>query len=386
MKHILKNESGAALIITLSLLMILSLIGITSIETAHTDVELSFNQQQAEKAFFIAEAGSNRAYVKLNNNNDWDTGFVNIQINDGTYDVAVRNFLDDPSLDDTVIITSSGTFREALSIIELTAVPEYSSQFKFGMFGKDSIHIKNGMYVDSYNSDSGSYAATADTLHGDVGSNGFIDIKNGASIGGNVVTSLVGGASVNPGATVTGEIVDDIPEQIPPDIPQSEFDWAEANNDAGTGFSGSSYTYNPSTNSLIAKGNLELSEGVYFFSSIILKNSASLTVTPGDEVTIYVTGDIELKNSAEVNPGGTPSDLMIYSQGDFVLKNSGDFYGTFYNPNGVADLRNSGSFYGAVVAGYTIAHNSSNFHYDRNLGTLDGDPTGKMAIVGWREL
>ncbi|MEA1981411.1 MAG: pilus assembly PilX N-terminal domain-containing protein, partial [candidate division Zixibacteria bacterium] len=97
MKNIFKNESGSALIITLSLLMVLSLIGLMSVKTSHTDVELSFNKQHNEKSFYNAEAGANRALVDLCNNNNWDSGYVSIALNDGTYDVVIRNIFDNPA-------------------------------------------------------------------------------------------------------------------------------------------------------------------------------------------------------------------------------------------------------------------------------------------------
>ena len=115
-------------------------------------------------------------------------------------------------------------------------------------------------------------------------------------------------------------------------------------------------------------------------------NSASMTLAPGAKVTIYITGDVEIKNSGGVNVGGIPGDLLFYSQGDIILKNSGDLYGVFYAPDGSADLRNSADFYGAIVANDMIGHNSSKFHYDRNLGKRYKRRTGDVEVIAWREL
>ena len=68
------------------------------------------------------------------------------------------------------------------------------------------------------------------------------------------------------------------------------------------------------------------------------------------------------------------------------IYNSGDFYGTFYNPDGTADLRNSGDFYGSIVANDIICHNSSKFHYDRNLGKKERDEIEDMEVIAWREV
>ncbi len=101
--------------------------------------------------------------------------------------------------------------------------------------------------------------------------------------------------------------------------------------------------------------------------------------------TTYIR-DIELKHSAEVNPGGNPSSLVFLSQGDFVLKNSGEISAAFYSPDGSADLRNSGEYFGSIAANDIIAHNSALFHYDRSLADYDFGDTGDWDIVAWKEL
>jgi len=251
------------------------------------------------------------------------------------------------------------------------------------MFADDAIDIRNSFVTDSYNSDSG-YAASHIDSSGDIGSNGIIDINNGAFIGGGVSNSTAGGNSIHPGATINGDITDAAAEVTLPPIPASEFAWAEANNSAPAGITGS-FTYSPATNALTSTGSMELSSGVYYFSDITLKNSASMTVAPGAEVIIYVTGDIEMKNSSEINPGGDPGDMIFYSQGDFVLKNSGDIAAVFYAPDNNVDLRNSGEFSGSIVAETIIAHNSANFHYDRSLGDISLGGGSGVKIVAFKE-
>ncbi len=385
MRRIADNERGSALLMTLGLMGMLCLIGILAVDNSTNDVEMSFNQLNAEKATYIAEAGAMRAFAEIQADDTWAAGFSGIAFNDGIYSVVVIDSSADSTLADTILVQSTSLTDGASATIELSLAPDVYHPFRHAMFADDAVDIRNSMTVDSYNSDSGSYAATRTTTDGDVGSNGTIDISNGGFVGGNVTTSLAGGNSIHSGATVTGSISDSAPESTLPEIPASEYTWAESVSQAPTGFTGS-YSYNSSTKALLSTGNLELADGVYFFSSIILKNSASLTVAPGANVTIYITGDIEMKNSSEMNPTGNPSDLMILSQGDFVLKNSGDIHATFYSPNGDADLRNSGEFYGSIASETIVAHNSATFHYDRNLGDITFPGTGNVQIVAYRDL
>lgn len=363
----------------------LSLVAIMAMDTSSIDMELSFNVANSERAFYVAEAGAKRAFITINENPGWTDGFSDVAFGDGAFAVTITDSSITPALADTVVVRSTGDLMEAQATIEMALVPKKNNPFLKALFGENSVEIKNSFETDSYNSDSGSYAATQEWLDGDIGSNGSIAVHNSATIGGNVSTSLPGGLNVNAGATIYGDTTSTAPEDHPAPVPQSEFDWALANNDNSAGISGT-FSYNAATKALESADDVVLGDGVYFFSSVILKNSATLSIAPGAKVTIYVTGDIELKNSASMNTAGLPQDLVIYSQGDFVLKNSGDINAVFYNPEGAADLRNSGAFFGAIVAYDIICHNSAKFHYDRNLGKIERPSNGEMEIVAWREL
>jgi len=385
MRRISGNEQGSALLLALCLMGMLTLAALLAVNNSNTDMEMSFNQINGEKAFYLAEAGAKRAVAELQNDPTWTAGFINVSLANGTYSVAVVDSSMDSTLADSVVVTSTADADGAQATIEITLAPRDLKPFQYAMFADDDVDIRNSMNSDSYNSDSGSYFLTRLNTDGDVGSNGSITVANGAFVGGDIATSLDGGLSVNPGATVTGDTSSTAPSQDVPPVPASEFAWAEANNDNLTGISGT-YTYDPSTHAFESTGNVVLSSGVYFFSDVLLKNSANLTLAPGAEVTIYVDGNVDLRNSASMNVGGVPADLMIYSTGDFVLKNSGDIAAVFYSPDGIGDLRNSGEFFGSIVTNDIIVHNSAKFHYDRMLADISMGKSSDVYVVGWQEL
>lgn len=386
-KILIDNDKGSALLISLLLMGMLTLLAIMAVRSSNTDMDLTFNQINADKTFYIAEAGAKRAVAKLNDDKTWNAGFSNIGFNGGTYDVNITDSSMVASLYDTVIVTSTGSTVNAQSAIEMIVAPEYVYPFNKAMFADDSIHTMNGMMTDSYNSDSGSYAATRDTLWGDVGTNGTVTLENGCLIGGNVSSSSGdSGIIVNGAPYIYGDTTSEAPVQVLDVIPDEEFSDAQASYIPPSGLSGD-YTYNSSTGQLeVAKGTLTLSDGIYYFSSVILKNSASVEIAPGAHVVIYVEDQIEVKNSGNVNNLGKPEDLVFYSKGDIVLKNGGDVYGVFYSTSGSCDVRNSGQFYGSVVAEDIVIHNSANFHYDRGLLDFWKRQTGRMLPIAWREI
>ena len=382
----LGNESGSALLISLLLIGMLSLLAIMTVRLSNTDIDLSFNQINTDKTFYIAEAGAKRAIAELNSDPTWTAGYYNVPFNNGSYTVRITDSSTDAALLDTIVIMSSGWTIHAQATIEMAVIPQVNSPFRHALFADDGVELKNGMSTDSYNSDSGSYAVTQDTLYGDVGSNANIVMHNGSYVGGDVTTSADSSAlDINSGAKVTGEIRSRAPEERLAAIPQSEFDMAEINNDNTTGISGS-YSYNPSSHAFESNGTVTLSDGTYYFSSLTLKNSAELLIAPGADVKIYITGDIEIKNSGGVNAGGAPGNLTFLSQGDLVLKNSGDIYAVFYNPEGDADLRNSADYYGSIVANTIVVHNKAAFHYDRQLGNKKLGGFAGFQAVAWRQL
>ena len=380
----IQSNRGSALLITLCLMGMMTLLALGALKNSNTDMELSFNNENSERAFYIADAGAKRAVYQIRTDTTWRTGFNNVGFSGGTYNVQLTDSTTNSALGDTILISSTGDILNASSEIEICMYPEDNYPFRYAMFAKSSVDIRNSMQTDSYNSDSGSYFLTHTSTDGDVGSNGTIDVYNGATVAGDAMTSLNGGLTVVNRPDVLGDTSSTVPEQFVPDIPASEFALAETSSIASTGITGT-YSYNPVTKAFSSTGSVQLTGGVYYFTSITLLNSASLTIAPGAEVTIYVDGDVELKNSSEVNVGGVPSSLKIFSSGDFVLKNSGDIYATFYSSTGDADLRNSGEFYGSIVADDIVSHNSSKFHYDRDLSNYKKGKTGQILMVGWKE-
>jgi hypothetical protein len=61
---ILKNDGGSVIVPALIVLMLVSILGVMSIRTSSTDMNISTNQQVFERAFYAAEAA--KAFVRNN--------------------------------------------------------------------------------------------------------------------------------------------------------------------------------------------------------------------------------------------------------------------------------------------------------------------------------
>ena len=380
----IQNEKGATLLICLAIMFLLTGVALMSVNRASTDIDLSYNQIHSEKAFYIAEAGIKKAVAEIEQDINWSNGFTDVSFSDGEYSVIRIDSTIDTLLHDTILLISTGSIQHSRGKVQVWMVPEVYHPFAFSMFADELMDIRNSLNTDSYHSDSG-YATTSLNDDGDIGSNGTVSISNGAFIGGDAFTSSDGDLIINTGATVTGDTSSVADEMEIPSISADEFSEAESNNAASTGLSGS-YTYNPMDDSFVSSGDVVFTEGIYYFSSFVLKNSASLSIPPGDHVEIYVEGDIEIRNSGDVNPAGSPSDLIFYSSGDLLLNNSSELFGVFYCPDGTADLRNSSDYYGSIVANQIIGHNSADFHYDRKLKDIHKKDYTNYEITAWNEI
>lgn len=387
--RLLNNEKGAALLIALSLLILLSLLAISAADRSQTDIEMSYNQLHEEQAFYLAEAGVNQAVAALNEDNSWRVGYNDVTLGKGTYSVTMIDSSTDSTLDDSVLLRSEGFVDGSYSIIELTTVPEYRSLFQQGLFADAGISMARNTCTDSYNADSGSYAATVVDSLGSIGSNGTINSAKDVVFGGDVSVATEGGLSFGPFNTINGDTTSTADSVDLDLIPDSEYDWAKSVSSAPGGISGSGYTYDPITNSLTTGSfaNIELSSGVYYFSDMTFGQGTVFSLAPGAEVTIYVTGDITLAQSSTMNSGGNPADLLIYSSGSSLLFNQDNvFVGSFYGPNADIQYDQTTQAYGSLVGSSIQMDKGACFHYDRHLTDLVMRATGKYLGVAWEEV
>ena len=388
MKTTAKNQRGGALLITLAIMVMLTIAAVFAVNIAKTDIDLSFNQLHSDQAFYVAEAGLAQSIRELNIDNEWHTGFNNVDFEDGLYSVAVINSSDEPALVDTVHLRVSGSLRDANANVEAVVVPEYWRPFNFAIFTETSLEMVNNTCTDSYNSDSGSYDATVTQADGDIASNGTITLENTAVVGGDASAVIPDGIDLCATCTVHGDTTTNIEPYEQDPVADSLFTWAETVTAAPGGLSGD-YDYNASNYDLEIHNNdtATIAGGVYFFRNIEIGNCAALLVSPGDQVIIYLDGDFDVGQTSTVNPDAAAQDLLIYSRGeDLELGDNTEMTAAFYGPETNVKLDNNIEFYGSIVSDETSIVNSACVHYDRSLRTFQEYKTGDMTMIAWKEL
>jgi len=366
----------------------LTALAIMSVDRSNTDMELSSNQLHEERAFYLAEAGLERALVDLNNDCKWRAGYYKQILEGGNYTIEVIDSTANPGLLDTVILESEGIYYTTLANVEAWIAPIYYKPFVFAAYGDDSVTVYNHGCTDSYNSDSGTYATTQLNEGGDVGSNGEIKTTNISTVNGGAQTSDTGGITITHPSTISGDTTSTAPVYDNSAVSDDEFVWAQANSIAPAGFLGD-FTYVPGTKALsVAAGDtLTLASGVYYLSSITMQNKSSIKLAPGAKVTIYMTGDLTMNQQSSVNKGGVPADLIVYSKGSaFTMGQNTTFVGGFWGANANVTLEQSASVYGAAAGKSAYIANFSCVHFDRSLLKYQTKKIKSMPMVAWRQL
>lgn len=379
------NNHGVALFIVLALILALSALTLLTVDRSTIDIELSFNKRHKDQAFYVAEAGMEHAMIQLYNDQDWRAGFAYETIGEGFYVVMLKDSSTVPALLDTVVVISRGLVGEAVGEIEVHVIKKDIQPFKYSVFSGDALIMKQNGCTDSWNSDSGSYAATYNSTGADIGSNRQVILGQNALIGGDVTSALEDGLILDSG-NVIGDTASGVPARDLDILDDADFGDAMANNSAPSGFAGSGYLYSPATGDLTmdTSGTLEMSSGVYYFRNISMRDSSSITVAPNAQVTIYVDGEIDMRHQASMNRDGSPGNFQVLSRGfEFEMSHESEFWGAFYGPNVRFKAKHWIDFYGSLIVKEASLYQDVCIHYDRSLREIAWG--GTYEVIAWKE-
>ncbi|OPZ98095.1 MAG: hypothetical protein BWY71_01368 [Planctomycetes bacterium ADurb.Bin412] len=295
-----------------------------------------------------------------------------------------------------LVISANGRYRQTQRTV--SAAVELAGIYEYAIYGIDSIELKNGTMVDGFNYDTDEpllQIATSSTA------SGHIDMKNGVTIVGDVLVGVGGDPDVvigeGPGVTIVGNTYSMPVAWNPPIITVPVY-----------------LSTSASLGEITNSGTIS-SSGKY--SSIALGAGKVLTID--GEVELYITGNVDLGNDAEirvVDAAANPNaSLTIYLEGNFIGKNGsgfnnltqdtqkltlyglanctsiglfakGAFYGTVYAPCADIELKNAVEVFGAMVGNSFIQKESAGFHFDAKLRKVSVQDFGVRFVVRrWQE-
>jgi hypothetical protein len=389
------RNGGFAVPLAMVAIMLLLVLG-TSLLTVGANARLYAIQNTSEiLSRCAADAGLTKALYDMNiqlKTKPWNDSYlpwasnVSLPNSNATYSYIVTK------VGGEYVVTATGTCGNIQKQVSCTLALE--GPFDSAIFCRLGMWFANGSTVTQYNASAGTPSLAIGT---NTTAKGYVQIANGAQINGDVWVGAEGDPErvIDNRGTITGEKRTLTKSQIPESV---------------TAPSTSSYT---SLSTL--KGGETISSGEYTTDKINLGNSKTLIIK-GD-VTLYVTGDVLLGNSAQlVVDNTTPSSLKLYIGGKLSsdngssinnqtadphnlqilaldscnkidIKNSAAFYGTIYAPKAEITYFNNSALYGAVVGSSLALSNATPFYYDASLRNASvNDELVKFKVTQWHEI
>lgn len=418
----LNNERGAALVIALMFLAILTLLGGTAAVLTTTDIQIGRNYKASSSAFNNAEAGLNfalasiKAGLKANPQTFqlptvvWDpdnptntssfssmasftapTGFSFSYETPGVTMDANANFT----------YTTTGADpndAQSKSVIKVTFTP--TGLFNYGIFGDLGVTLSGNGKTDSYNSSSAPYTWATHNTEGDVGTNaitaGAITLSGNAKVygdamvgaGGNPATgvSTSGNAAVvSPGQKLAADETKDMTPLSDPGGGTNLPAWNLSANNNDT-LSTGTYRLPGITFSGNATGTINGNVTLYVTGNISISGNASMDIASGGSLTIYASGSVSITGNGISNNTSYPGNLQIYGTStcsSISVSGNGDLYGAIYAPRATVSVTGNGDIFGSVIGRTINISGNGDIHYDEALQNVG--PVSTLKLLHWEQ-
>lgn len=141
------GDKGTALITALMVSCLLMMFCFAFISETNLETSFSVRQQARIAAFYLAEAGVQRAYARLCLDLNWREGFDGERMGAGEYTVRVRDSGSDRSVPQRMLcITSTGKVRDSQKTVRMTLKVAPVRAFDYACFSRDSTNLQSGRY------------------------------------------------------------------------------------------------------------------------------------------------------------------------------------------------------------------------------------------------
>jgi Tfp pilus assembly protein PilX len=431
----MNNQKGSILAITIALVLIFALFGLSAIYVSGLQNEAMVKQIASTEAFWLAEGGLNKGIWELNNGSgswpgwdsigggDYETSNPTLLSDDGYYDIRVNS---SGGTNPTVLaygyIPVDGTISKDGNNLAKRVVEVRLSKntFSYGIMGKEYIKMGGNAMTDSYNSTNGDYNKTYYidgnpynniANNGDVATNGNITLIGNAYIAGDVSIGPNGTFTGN-ASQVNGTITNNSNIFLPPVVvPQTLKEAPYTVNGtvkAPTTLNGLGSYNNPIT------GDNKFEAISVTSDKLVIRGPANIYLTNSNSLDISGTGAFDISNSTGTVNIYTDGNVKIAGQGiistatnsteNFILYDTGSnpqtktfqidltgsstFFGAIYAPESnitVTGKSDGFDIYGALIGNSITIGGNGFIHYDEALANKTfGNKT--YSLQSWQEI
>jgi hypothetical protein len=396
-----KQRKGAILALMVMVVLLLSMTSLALIRVG-TEARLRTVRNAAQiAARFAADAGVERVLYLMNNELEagaWTLDDVptysdqSLAAANADYTVTYTG-----DLSGGYTITSVGHSGNQTKTVRATVALTSLFSDDFAILTRGSLIIKNNSNIYGYNSADLSETGVPVSI-------GTLSIQDGTVIIGNngtIAGDIYVGPEGSPGDVVQlGRHTDVAGEMFV--MPQEYFLPAIAPPDyvASKGaISGKNVTLTASDSgkytgiTISNNGKLKIDGNVtlYVTGDIELNNNVEMEIDSDASLKLYFDGDITMKNNAGINNlSQIPAKAVLFGTGEnqtIEIKNSNDLYSAIYAPNADVEVFNKIDIYGSIIVGSVDFKNSADIYYDKALKNVSLSDEGiRFSITRWEEL
>ncbi|MHC4750473.1 MAG: DUF7305 domain-containing protein [Planctomycetota bacterium] len=396
-KLLRSKKCGSAVVLVTLVIVLLSLVGLGLLQIGQSSRTLAIRAAQNIKACSTADAGLTKAIYEINEKMK-DTKWTDSSLPQATDEKlpscdCTFSYTIKQSKSSEYSVESTGSSGQAKKTVHATL--RLQGPFDSAILVKGNIVMKPGAVVDGYNfTEEGEKLrfGTISTLPAQV------TLGMGALVDGDLVVGVGGDPDsviCAPQATITGKTYALTEEVDFPSVTVPQ--WLEDLPSQGTISEPTTITSSAKYDGINAgQGGIITIDGpvtLYITGNLSLMNSAEIQINnanPNASLTIYLAGDMFCKNGGALNNlTEDPVRLKLFgldSCTNLSFAATGKFYGGIYAPNAMANFKSSVEIYGAVSAQCFLQGQSANFHYDAALKNVSAsDPCVRITVKRWGE-
>lgn len=415
-----RNQRGAVMVLSLGLMAFVATLGAAFLIRSLNEDQLGQREATRQSAFYLAEAGIDRASLNLRTPTDATDDILNAALPTGAYQITAQAALDATHYQ----VTARGTSGTTLRTIEAVYLLTPQSVFQYALFGDRKVEVEGNATSDSYNSSLGPYQDDPNQpgynkgQNGDIGTNATAATETtGVKVDGSIFVDgqvIVGPGVANPTSVVSGYNPLFITGgTTPPSDNQDVISPPAAFPMPPVTLNGQAFTTNPftavlgdgdgdcadatvtgnTTTTLSPTGGLN-GTGQYCYRNLTIQGGGTLTSTGTGTVNVYLTGTLIARGNSTVgyapNPGRMLFQMTAGSQATLeegTITGSTAFYGGLYGPLATIKISGNAEVYGSIIAKDVKLEGSAELHYDESLqnNTTIGN-LYKRTLVSWRDL
>ncbi len=402
-----RARRGSTLVI-----MLVCVVGLAGLATAMLALGLSHSKEQRGErqeihASYVCQAGLSQAMYQLQRGMP---GGVGSMTNPSVWGTS-RFWVDaQPVTADITRLRATGRDDQSGASEELVVRAVPNTIWRFGLFGKEGMHLDSNARVDSYDSTAGTYAAQATNgpasdhyarANGHVGSNTDLSLDANAYVHGNATpgpnhTATITGNAVVTGSTAPAAAQVEMPAVNAPTY--TNFGSLLVNNQPPFPSGNSAYTNVTiranKTWTLTGPANIVI-------GSLSMNSGSEILVDPTNgPVTLYVIDNFIMDSNSTIHSSDNkPSNVRINLLSDNVaspevtvqldtvdFNSNSSITGIIMAPNARITFDSAFSLYGSLMARSIDVDSNATFHFDEDLlhSTANGVPT--YETLSWREI